>query len=311
MILVSWKAILGASALVFGILGATSYWYVFVAGAPQLDASPPITQEAGMAFQMESFPSKALGGVRQYGLILPPGYAQNPHQRYPVIFLLHGGHDNARAWADKYGLIPNLSQLYKSGKLMPSIIITPDGNDNRGSSPFWDPDYYDGPNGKIGTLIGSELVQVVKSRYRTLAAPQFWAIGGVSSGGWGAVNIGLRHLSNFRVFFSHSGYFIDNSGAANSPQIFIKSMPKTQLRNVRIYLDAGQADTDLLASTQQFHQVLTQLGVPHVFHAFPGGHGLTGADYGWNYFHKHALDSLSYVGEQFKQASLSNPKHPT
>jgi S-formylglutathione hydrolase FrmB len=67
-------------------------------------------------------------------------------------------------------------------------------------------------------------------------------------------------------------------------------------------LDAGEADPNLLASTRQFHQTLTQLGIPNVFYAFPGGHGLTGADYGWNYFHKHAADSLSYVGEQFKKA---------
>jgi enterochelin esterase-like enzyme len=145
---------------------------------------------------------------------------------------------------------------------------------------------------------------VIKSRYRSLNDPQFWAMGGVSSGGWGAYNIGLRHLNNFHVFFSHAGYFTDSSGAENSPNQFIQKIPTAQLQMIRAYLDGGQSDPDLLASTQQFHQTLNRLGVANEFHAFPGGHGLTGADYGWNYFHKHLVDSLSYVGKQFYQAGV-------
>jgi enterochelin esterase-like enzyme len=239
---------------------------------------------------------------------LPPDYDKNQESHYPVIFLLHGGHDDARAWVDKYTIITVLHQLYQNGKLPPSIIITPDGKDNRGSSPFWDPDYYDGNNGKVGTLIGSELVQVVKSRYRTSNQPQLWAIGGLSSGGWGAFNIGLRHLDHFCIIFSHIGYFTDNSGVKNSPQNFIKNIPRSQLKCLRAYLDAGEADADFLASTKQFHQTLDQLGIPNVFYTFPGGHGLSGADYGWNYVHKHSFDSLSYVGQQFK-LSLNIPKN--
>lgn len=42
-----------------------------------------------------------MNSERTYGLILPPGYAKNPKQRYPVIFLLHGGHGDGRAYQDK------------------------------------------------------------------------------------------------------------------------------------------------------------------------------------------------------------------
>ncbi|MBD3884469.1 esterase family protein [Phormidium tenue FACHB-886] len=289
---------------IVALLLAAAYGYVFIAGAPQFDP-PKAESNTGLTFQLNSFDSKAMGEVRQYGLILPPGYNQQLQQRYPVIFLLHGGHDNARAFFDKYGITTVLHQLYQQKKLPPSIIIMPDGNDDRGSSPFWDPQYYDGTNGNLETLIGSELVQVVRSRYRTLNTPAYWAIGGISSGGWGALNIGLRHLNTFHIFFSHSGYFTDSS-PTNSPEKFVQNLPLQQRQPLRIYLDAGIGDTDLLASTQQFHQTLDRLGIVNVFYAFPGGHGLSGADYGWNYFHKHLTDSLSYVGEQFKQASTLN-----
>ncbi|MEA5505153.1 alpha/beta hydrolase-fold protein [Halotia wernerae UHCC 0503] len=289
-----------ALAGAIAILSGAAYYYVFILGAPQLD--PPQEQaDTGLKFQLESFNSKAMGTVRQYGVILPPNYRKNLQNRYPVIFLLHGGHDDARAYADKYAIVNVLHELYKTGKLPPSIIITPDGNDNRGSSPLYDPDYYDGSNGKIGTLIGSELVQVVKSRYRTLEKPEFWALGGLSSGGWGAFNIGLRHLNNFNILFSHSGYFTDDSGAQNSPQQIVQQLSVADRKRLRVYLDAGLNDSDFLAATKTFHQTLDKLGIANVFYGFPGGHGLSGADIGWNYFHKHLQDSLSYVGEQFKR----------
>ena len=292
------KTLIGIASAI-AILAGAGYWYVFILGAPQLDP-PKEVVNTGLKFQVETFKSQAMG-IRQYGVILPPGYNQNPKKRYPVIFLLHGGHDDARAYADKYAVMEVLHELYKSGRLPPAIIITPDGNDNRGSNPLYDPDYYDGPNGKVGTLIGAELVQVVKSRYRTLEDPKFWALGGLSSGGWGALNIGLRYLQNFSILFSHSGYFTDDSGPQNSPQNIVQQLSPQQKQQIRVYLDAGRNDRNLLSSTKAFAETLNKLGIKNVFYAFPGGHGLSGPDIGWNYFHKHLKDSLSYVGEQFKK----------
>nr|WP_228039971.1 hypothetical protein [Nodosilinea sp. LEGE 07088] len=60
-----------------------------------------------------------------------------------------------------YGIAQVLQQLYATDQLPPSIVVMPDGNDNRGSSYLWDPQYFNGPNGNLDTLIGSELVQQI------------------------------------------------------------------------------------------------------------------------------------------------------
>ncbi len=255
----------------------------------------------GLNFEIKSFNSKAMGELRKYGLVLPPGYNNNPHKSYPVVFLLHGGHGDAGGWQACGALTVVLSQLYKTGKFPPAIVITPDGNDQRGSSPYWDPEYFDGPHGRIATLIGSELVQEVKSRYRVQENPQFWAMGGLSSGGWGAFNIGLRYLDNFNTLFSHSGYFTDNSGPENSPMKLVEKLPLQQYPKLRFYLDAGAADQKYLEATEQFHQKLVPLRISHCFYIFPGGHGTNGKS-GWSYWHKHLADSLTYVGEQWQSA---------
>jgi enterochelin esterase-like enzyme len=294
------------------LLGLAGYWYVFIAQAPPLNPPPTDDPSGNLSFEVKTFQSKAMGMPRRYGVILPPRYRENPQKRYPVIFMLHGGHDNERAWVDKIGILPVLDRLYQTKKLPPSIVITPDGNDLRGSSPFFDPQYYDGPNGKVGTLIGSELPLVVQRAFRTQKSPRLWAIGGLSSGGWGALNIGLRHLDQFNVFFSQIGYFKDKSGPENSPNAFIRDFPTEDLKSLRIYIDAGKDDVmdpTFLNSSREFHETLKALKVNHVFHAFPGGHGLSGPDFGWNYDHKHAADSLTYVGQNFKEALAQQSKN--
>ena len=261
----------------------------FTAASP----SPAAIEE--LSSQMESYTSTALNSQRHYGLVLPPDYDRHPAQRYPVIFLLHGGHGTEADWLapDAGDAVSTLKQLYQLGKLPPSIIITPEGSDKRGSSPFWDPQYLDGENGAVSTAIGDELVKLVQQRYRTLPAPDFWAIGGLSSGGWGALNIGLHHLDHFSVLFSHSGYFEDKSGAENSPIDFIQLIPKSVQQHLKIYLDSGYSDREYVEQSQKFHQELNQLQIANVFQVFPGGHT-------WSYWRQHLTDSLSFVGEEFR-----------
>ena len=54
-----------------------------------------------VTYKLETYKSQVMGANRTYGVSLPPGYEQNPQQRYPVIFLLHGGHGDPYAWFDK------------------------------------------------------------------------------------------------------------------------------------------------------------------------------------------------------------------
>ncbi|NMG18164.1 alpha/beta hydrolase [Brasilonema bromeliae] len=262
---------------------------------PQPSASDLATL---LTYKTETYDSKVMGGSRIYCVVLPPGYDQNQNQHYPVIFLLHGGNGNADHWFAKGDALTVLQQLYATGKLPPSIIITPDGNDKRGSSRYWDPDYIDGPNGKVSTAIGDELVKVVQNRYRTLTSPDFWAMGGLSSGGWGAMNVGLHNLNNFSILFSHSGYFQDKSGPQNSPITYIKTISPQAKKRLRIYLDAGIEDTEVgLDESKKFNQILSTEKIYNIFHAFPGGHT-------WNYWHEHLADSLTFVGRQFKISAI-------
>lgn len=256
----------------------------------------------GLSYQIVSYRSQVFGSDRTYGIVLPPGYEQDSQTQYPVVFLLHGGHGDPTAWFIKGKALKVIETLYADGKLPPSIIVTPDGNDSRGTSALWDPEYINGQYGNVLSAIGDELVQEIKSNYRTLPDPTYWAIGGLSSGGWGALNVGLHHPQSFKTLFSHSGYFIDKSGAENSPIEYVRTLDPQTRQSLAIYLDAGEGDGKYLEQSREFHQVLDQLQVENQFNEFPGGHGVKGQDVGWGFWHKHLADSLTYVGERFRAA---------
>jgi enterochelin esterase-like enzyme len=308
------EAVVLCSALVLGY-----HWWHLSANArsPKHEAAFPVNNSrpakvtkavvaerspspSSLNYRIETYYSNAMTGERTYGVVLPPGYEQHPHQRYPVIFLLHGGHGNPMDWLiPQKGNVPaTLQTLYHTGKLTASIVITPDGNDQRGSNAHWDPDYFDGPHGKVATAIGDELVRVIQSRYRTLPAPSAWAIGGLSSGAWGALNIGLHYPNHFGTLFSHSGYFVDKSGPQNSPIELVKTLSQSDRKHLSIYIDTGTADKRYLSQAQQFYQQLQQQGIKSAFMTFPGSHT-------WRFWREHLNDSLAFVEKQFQTAMIS------
>ncbi len=296
------KKLIFLSGLTALLLAGGGYWYVFIAGVPQLDA-PQVEVVKDLTFEIKSFDSAAMGQERRYGLVLPPGYNPKAKTHYPVIVLLHGGHGDERDYQRRAGLTAVLDKLYRENRLPPSIVITPDGNDLRGTSPFWDPQYYDGPNGKLASYITDDLVKEVKSKYKVYGHPKYWAIGGLSSGGWGAMNIGMRRPDRFNVFFSHTGYFKDPNGSGQDPITWVSRIAPKYRSRFHVYLDAGQDDRTFLDATREFHQKLKDVGIKSELRVFPGGHGIVGADSGWNYWRKHLHDSLTYVGKQFRAKS--------
>ncbi|AFY77775.1 enterochelin esterase-like enzyme [Pleurocapsa sp. PCC 7327] len=119
----------------------------------QQPATAASSQPISLRDRFETYYSSVLGQTRTYRVVLPPGCESSPEKRYPVIFLLHGGSRDETDWFKKGDALSTLQQLYCDQKLLPSMIITPDGNDLRGRSRYRDPQYIDGPNGKVSTAI--------------------------------------------------------------------------------------------------------------------------------------------------------------
>ncbi|HEV2361504.1 MAG TPA: alpha/beta hydrolase-fold protein [Acidimicrobiales bacterium] len=214
-------------------------------------------------------------------VILPPGYDPSGSIRYPVLYLLHGTPGAPTNFLDVGDLLPTYDILLAEEQISPMIIVIPSG-----ARSFLDDEEWANwvrPGNAWESFVANDLVSYVDSHYRTIASWQGRAIGGLSEGGYGALNIGFHHTDEFGMIESWSGY----TQASYLPAIFggSKSLeeynsPGFELPVVAAQLKAhhtliwsydGKGDP-LYGGNAAFASELARVGVDHVFLSPSGKH---------------------------------------
>jgi enterochelin esterase family protein len=160
---------------------------------------------------VETFTSRALQdnplgdpATRKLPVILPPGYAASG-RRYPVIYALTGFLGSGLSLLNAIPWQPNLQQridgLMADGRLPPAIFVLPDCFTRYGGSQYLNSTAI----GRYEDYLLDEIVPFVDAQYRTLAAPEGRGVFGKSSGGYGALMLGMRHPEVFGAVACHSG----------------------------------------------------------------------------------------------------------
>jgi len=280
----AWIVVLAASAaaLGLGLIGVYRYvdnFWLYRGYAPPRD--PAWVKQRGTAQTIEVH-SPAIGGRSQQVIVfLPPGYAQHPRRRYPVFYLLHGspGLPNALLLTVKAGVVED--ELVAKHEIRPMILVMPFGSSSR----FTDTEWANGVRPKSGweTFLARDVVGAIDRSYRTIRSGRARALGGLSEGGYGSLNVGLHHLGEFQVIESWSGYeqaddILSIFGrqrerlAYNSPAAFAPKMA-AGLRRRRTYLwfYSSQGDRALRQNVAFAHE-LARLHVRHRFLVVTGGH---------------------------------------
>jgi enterochelin esterase family protein len=136
--------------------------------------------------------SPVLGGDnREFRVYTPPGYDENPSEKYPVLYLLHGNNDTPAGWVDVGRANMIMDNLIADKKAVPMIVVIPFGHASTGVTGPFDFERY----------LVEDVLPTVEKRYRITADRDHRAIVGYSMGGGQALSIGLSHLD----LFSHVG----------------------------------------------------------------------------------------------------------
>ncbi len=142
---------------------------------------------------------------RQVPVYLPPSYATSPERRYPVLYLLTGFTGRGLALLNVDAFTPNvperLDALFAEGRAREAIVVMPDCFSRFGGSQYVN----SAAVGRYEDHIVDELVPLVDARYRTLATRDARGVFGKSSGGFGAMWLGMRHADVFGALACHSG----------------------------------------------------------------------------------------------------------
>jgi enterochelin esterase-like enzyme len=218
--------------------------------------------------------SEALGREMPYLVFLPPGY-DSGHARYPVLYLLHGLGGDFGEWS-RLGATAVASRLMSSGEIPPMILVMPEGG--RG---YWVDRRPDGP--RYGSYVSQDLVAHIDREFRTSPHRRSRAIGGISMGGHGALDIALNHPDRFGVIGAHSmalrrsedalEFFgnADNWKAHHPPSICQNDPQKVRRARFALWIDIGSGDR-WAPENRRFHAQLEASGIAHTWREAEGGH---------------------------------------
>jgi enterochelin esterase-like enzyme len=150
---------------------------------------------AGSLFDAEMW-SPILQRQMMFRIYLPPDYFYTDARRYPTMYMLHGAGGNYTEWSDSY-LPQQLDDMIVRREVEPMIVVMPDGGDRT----YW-ANWDEGP--RWSDYVAEDVVAEIDSRFRTINNQGGRAIGGLSMGGLGALQIAMRHPYVFGVVGAHS-----------------------------------------------------------------------------------------------------------
>jgi S-formylglutathione hydrolase FrmB len=195
--------------------------------------------------------------------------------RLPVLYLLHGLPGSPGQLFAQSHIAAALDRRF-SHRGSPFVVVAPDGNGVHHRDTEW-ADSVDGYD-RVEAFVTQVVIPAVEGRHRRDACHR--AIGGFSMGGYGAMNLALRHPDLFGQVVSIAGYFRidDPSGVfGNNPAARRANSPDQNVaraRGLRIYLlDAEQEDLPLVkGEALRFAGLLIHAGIPVELRFAPGTH---------------------------------------
>lgn len=178
----------------------------------------------------------------------PPGFDPSADTRYPVLYLFHGSPGRPSDWFAAADSANVVDTLLRAGLVRPMILVAVDVNGTGPSA--HDTECLDSTTGgaQVETYVTDVVVPWVDKTFPTVPDREHRAIGGMSSGGFCALNLGLRHLGTFSTIMALEPYGDPGPGGramlatpeerrANSPSRYVPTMDFTA--PVAVFLDGG------------------------------------------------------------------------
>jgi enterochelin esterase-like enzyme len=129
-------------------------------------------------------------------VFLPPGYFKHKHQRYPVVYALHGFSIGAEQWTHEIHVPQTIEGAFALGA-RPMIVVLPDSKTVYGGSMY----SRSQTTGDFEEFIAHDLVAWIDAHYRTIPDRESRGLVGHSMGGYGALRIGMKYPDVFGALY--------------------------------------------------------------------------------------------------------------
>jgi len=213
-------------------------------------------------------------------VMLPPGYEdpRNAGRRYPVVYLIHGyPAGSSDDWFTAGDALNTMQDLLSDKLVQPMIVVAPDMT---AGQPATDWECLNVPGGpQLEDYLVSTVVPAIDHQFRTVADRSHRALGGMSGGGYCALNIGLKHLKSFGSLLITLPYdsLGDSAGIlAGHPNLIAPNTPATYIPkmafpySVSVIIATGKSAPTDVTTTYRMANALAARGQRVAVHLEPG-----------------------------------------
>lgn len=205
---------------------------------------------------------------REMYIYTPPGYDTST-EKYPVLYLLHGGGEDQRGWATQGKTNIILDNLIAEGRAVPMIIAMIDGNVGGGMAGF-------GENalGAFESELKRGAIPFVESNYRVKTDAANRALAGLSMGGLQTLYAGIKNTDMFAYLgvFS-SGWWANNKELSEPQYEFMKNNASTINSNLKkFWISMGGQEDIAHDNCEIMMKRFDEMGINYTYSEYPGGH---------------------------------------
>ncbi len=202
----------------------------------------------------------------------PPGYDSAVNEKYPVLYILHGGGEDETGWATQGKANLILDNLIAEEKAKPMLIVMPDANLGAGG---FNPNAIENGMKMFEREMKEAIIPFVEKNYRAKTGANDRALAGLSLGGMHTLYTGINNTNMFAYLgvFS-SGWIIPMmNNFADAQYAFIKDNADKINNNLKVlWISEGGKEDIAYKNGQIMVNKLDELNIKHTYYEYPGGH---------------------------------------
>jgi len=205
---------------------------------------------------------------RRFYIYTPPGYDMNPGEKYPVLYLLHGGGEDERGWATQGKTDLILDNLIAEKKATPMLVVMLDGNV---VLPGFGEDFLRLSEAELKQCV----IPFVENNYRAKTDANNRALAGLSMGGIQTLYAGVRNTEVFSYLgvFSSGWIMPIQSSIANAEYEYIKNNSDLINNNLKeLWIAMGGKEDIAYNNCQVMLSKFDEMKIKYTYSEYPGGH---------------------------------------
>ncbi len=212
--------------------------------------------------------SKVTNTWRQINVYTPPGYDTNTNDKYPVLYILHGGGEDETGWGmqGKTDLI--IDNLIASKKAVPMIIVMPDANMSIAA-------FEESGLKQFESELNNTIIPFVENNYRIKSDADHRALAGLSMGGIHTLYAGIKHTDLFSYLGVFSSGWITpmQNEIAQKQYDYMKDNTTTINTNLKQFWIAMGGKEDIAYKNCQIMLAkFDEMKIKYAYSEYPGGH---------------------------------------